>query len=57
MAAFIYKCPTTGFNVQGWIADDGDTERDLHHSIQCLACKGVHLVNPKTRKVLGSDDK
>ena len=22
MAAFIYRCPTTGRNVQGWFADD-----------------------------------
>ena len=57
MVAFIYKCPTTGLNVQGWVADDGDAGDDTHHSIKCLACSRLHLVNPKTRKVLASDNK
>jgi hypothetical protein len=27
MGAFLYRCPTTGLNVQGWIADEvGDDE-------------------------------
>ena len=53
MATFIYKCPTTGFNVQGWIADEG-THNDDVRPITCLACQRVHLVNLKTRKVLGA---
>ena len=27
MAPFIYRCPNTGMNVQGWVADD-PTERE-----------------------------
>jgi hypothetical protein len=57
MTAFLYRCPNTGRNVQGWIADDpteGKAER--FEAVTCLICARVHLVNPKTGKVLGADD-
>jgi len=43
---FLYRCPVTGLNVQGMTSDGrGDVagEREIVH---CLACGGVHLVNP-----------
>jgi hypothetical protein len=43
---FIYRCPTTGLNVQG-------LAEDHYQAVQCLACQGVHLVNPATSNVLG----
>jgi len=47
MLTFIYRCPATGQNVQGWIAEDGSaTEADAFHPMTCLACRRVHLVNP-----------
>jgi hypothetical protein len=61
MAAFLYRCPNTGRQVQGWLADDptdcpdGDNA-DTYQSLACLACTRVHLVNPETGKVLGADD-
>ena len=57
MATFLYRCPITGLNVQGWVADD-PSERDEHsyEPVSCHACRRVHLVNPKTGKVLGTDD-
>ena len=27
MSAVLYRCPDTGLNVQGWLADDGYGER------------------------------
>lgn len=57
MAAFLYRCPNTGLNVQGWIADDPAERADeSYEAIACTACTRVHLVNPKTGKVLGADD-
>jgi hypothetical protein len=56
MGAFLYRCPATGQHVQAWLADDG-ADDDVHRAVQCLACRRVHLVNPKTRKLLGADDK
>jgi hypothetical protein len=55
MGAFLYRCPTTGQHVQAWLADDG-ADDDVHRALQCLACQRVHLINPKTRKLLGADD-
>jgi BRK domain len=57
MAAFLYRCPNTGLQVQGYTADDlteGDVE--AYESLKCLACTRMHLVNPKTGKVLGADE-
>jgi len=57
MTTFLYRCPTTGMNVQGWIAEDvaaGTVRKDTYFSIDCLACKQAHLVNPSTGHVAGS---
>ena len=50
---FLYRCPNTGQNVQGWSADEVTDKDDTYQSFQCVACTRVHLVNLKTRKVLG----
>jgi hypothetical protein len=55
MAPFVYRCPNTGKQVQAWTADD-PTEDDAYQSVTCLACAAVHVVNPKTGKILGTDD-
>jgi hypothetical protein len=55
MPTFLFRCPNTGLNVQGYVAD-ASTEGDSYQSITCHACTGVHLVNPSTGKVLGEDD-
>ncbi len=48
-SGFIYRCPNTGLNVHGWIADD-PTEHDgvSYEAVTCTACTRVHLVNPKS---------
>jgi hypothetical protein len=56
MPAFLYRCPVTRQHVQGWIADDVDADDQAHQTVTCLACRRVHLVNPKTGKLLGADD-
>ena len=59
MAAFIYRCPTTGGNVQGWFADDvsEDEGETTYEAVTCLACTQMHLVNRSTGRVLGAGDK
>ena len=57
MTPFLFRCPNTGFNVQGWIAEaveNGDAER--YESVSCLVCQQLHFVNPKTGKTLGAND-
>ena len=55
MPPFTYRCPNTGYQVQGFVADD-PTDENTFEAVTCLACAQVHLVNPKTGKVLGTDD-
>jgi hypothetical protein len=57
MATFLFTCPRTSSRVQGWIADDGsENGAETYEGVTCLACKQVHMVNPKTGKVLGTDE-
>jgi len=57
MVVFTFRCPDTGLNVQGWIAHDPTDKADAYEPVICTACTRTHLVNPKTRKVLGADKK
>jgi hypothetical protein len=57
MATLIYRCPATGHNVQGWVADDPTaSDPGVYETVTCIACTRVHLVNPTTGKVLAADD-
>jgi hypothetical protein len=57
MPPFIFRCPNTGFRVQGFAPDDNGSERadDIFVGVTCLACGLVHLVNPKTGKRAGEE--
>ena len=56
MPPFLCRCPNSGDDVQGWAADDPEVDDLTYVQVTCLACAQAHLVNPKTGKVLGSDD-
>ncbi len=49
MPPFIYRCPYTGYRVQGWGPDDDKSEGadDVFVDVTCLVCGLVHFVNPK----------
>jgi hypothetical protein len=55
MPPFIFRCPNTGFRVQGFAQDDDEPEEadDVFVGVTCLACGSVHFVNPKTGKTPG----
>jgi hypothetical protein len=56
MAAFLYRCPNTGLNVQGWSPDEvPDDEPESYESVTCTACAQLHFVNCVTGKVLGHE--
>jgi hypothetical protein len=58
VTAFLYRCPTTGQNVQGFVLDRPSEPRDdVYESVVCTACRGVHLVNPATGHVAGVGEK
>jgi hypothetical protein len=44
---FVYRCPATGLNVQGSVADEEHRGR-RYVAQSCLACNGVHVVDPMT---------
>ena len=46
---FLFRCPVTGLNVQGLTTDETETSagrKDQREMVRCLACGGVHLVDP-----------
>jgi hypothetical protein len=56
MRTFLYRCPATGFNVQGLGADQTDAPNEnVYEAMTCSFCRGVHLVNPKTGRVAGAN--
>ena len=58
MVPFVYRCPNTGVQLQGWTADDGvENGKEIYEGEHCPACNKFHFVNPKTSKLLGFDEK
>jgi hypothetical protein len=56
MPPFIHRRPNTGLNVQGFSAEEVPADDGSYETLTCIVCRQVHLVNPTTGKVLGSDD-
>jgi hypothetical protein len=43
--------------VQGWIAENpSEPESESYEAVTCTACARVHLVDPRTGKILGSEE-
>jgi len=55
MRPFLFRCPVTDLQVQGWAADDVTDEDDAFVTVACTACLQAHFVNVRTGKVLGDD--
>lgn len=55
MTTFLYRCPKTGFNIQGWVADA--PEPGAYVSVACPLCNLVHLVDPTTGKGPNTDER
>ena len=53
MQPVLFSCPATGANVQAWLAEEVTGDDDTYVAIECIACRRVHLVQPKTGKTLG----
>ena len=50
MRNFIYRCPATGYNVQGEYQTDG-LPLPTFVPQTCLACQGLHLVDTATGRL------
>jgi hypothetical protein len=55
MPLFIYRCPVTGRQVQGFSADDVSEDTHTYEPVRCVPCKRFHMVNPATGAVFGQD--
>lgn len=54
MRHFIFRCSVTGLNVQGTQLATDNVE--AHYVAQsCLACGGMHLVNPANGKLMSEE--
>jgi len=49
----LFKCPTTGINVQHSLAGDAAGGVETHVMVLCPACTSLHFVNAATGKLLG----
>jgi hypothetical protein len=56
MPHFIFKCPSTGLNVQEWIDDDDGASDNEFQGLTCPACARLHFLNRKTGKLLGEKE-
>lgn len=54
---FLYCCPITGLNVQGFASDDtpSGVETGRREMVQCLACGGFHLIDPSKETLPPAD--
>ena len=52
----LFDCPRTGSKVQALLAEEaaGTGRPGTYESVPCLACSGIHLVDPIDGKVLGA---
>jgi len=56
MRTFLYRCPISGFKVQGYSVEQTTDDADTYEAVSCPACTQVHLVNPASGKVAGQDE-
>jgi hypothetical protein len=55
MPLFIYRCPTSGYRVQGFSGEDVSVNTHTYEPVVCVMCKRTHHVNPATGVVLGEE--
>jgi len=51
-AGLSLRCPSTAQTVQERSADDVTDDDTSYQSVACLACAQLHLIKPKTGKVV-----
>jgi len=60
MVTFIYRCPTTGCQLEGrWAAPGPSAASPLvtYVAESSPACGGLHIVNPATGKLMAEDQR
>jgi hypothetical protein len=57
MPLFMYRCPNSGYRVQGFVAEDTSEDDHVYEPVTCPVCHQIHHVNPHTGVVLGEKAK
>ena len=57
MPLFVYRCPKTGYRVQGFSAEDVTADQHVYEPVSCPICCQIHHVTPITGAVLGEKAK
>ncbi len=57
--AYLFCCPTTGQNVQGYSEQDPPEAGapPAYEGVVCLACGSLHIVDPATGRLLTKENK
>ena len=56
MHVFLFRCPLTGYNVQGQVdVVLQDLPEQSYRATDCIACRSTHLVNPRTGKLMSEE--
>jgi len=51
----LFDCPQTGQKVQALVAEEAfSSDEARYEAVSCLACSGMHFVDPVRGKVLGA---
>ena len=56
MAVATFICPETALEVQASVTDHPGYASRVYQPIECIACQGVHFIDPKTGDVLRTKD-
>jgi hypothetical protein len=57
MPIIYFRCPSTGRDVQGWIADSPDIEDgESFQPVKCAACGRFHYISPKSANSWGIEE-
>jgi hypothetical protein len=51
----IFRCPTSGLDVQTSLPRDEEASEGRYEGLTCLSCTQLHFVNRKTGKLLGHE--
>ena len=58
MVTFLYRCPTTGCALEGRRAEPAPSAASplvTYVAEHCPACRGLHIVNPATGRLMGEE--
>ena len=53
MPLFMYRCPNSGYRVQGFVPEDISEDDHVYEPVTCPVCHQIHQVKPAYQRRLG----